>query len=185
MKSLIDFQYVFRENFKVFIFCLFFSMNLREVLKKYGKDIGLHIKAVRSYAQQLFLALKLLKRTSILHADIKPDNILVSLQHLEIWHWKIYSLEMLCSVLFLKISERKICRVLIFLLLNAAFRGKSWKIIVWTSRNNDNLECIFYIPFKKKNYYYCIHYFISRWMNPSCYWSCVILDQPPTYLIMI
>ena len=53
-------------------------MNLREVLKKYGKDIGLHIKAVRSYSQQLLLALKLLKRASILHADIKPDNILVS-----------------------------------------------------------------------------------------------------------
>jgi serine/threonine-protein kinase PRP4 len=53
-------------------------MNLREVLKKYGKDIGLHIKAVRSYSQQLFLALKMLKRCSILHADIKPDNILVN-----------------------------------------------------------------------------------------------------------
>uniref|UniRef100_A0A182QUI4 Serine/threonine-protein kinase PRP4 homolog n=1 Tax=Anopheles farauti TaxID=69004 RepID=A0A182QUI4_9DIPT len=54
------------------------SMNLREVLKKYGKNVGLHIKAVRSYTQQLLLALKLLKKTGILHADIKPDNILVN-----------------------------------------------------------------------------------------------------------
>ncbi|TRY91220.1 hypothetical protein DNTS_035559 [Danionella cerebrum] len=61
--------------------CLVFeplSMNLREVLRKYGKDVGLHIKAVRSYSQQLFLALKHLKRCNILHADIKPDNILVN-----------------------------------------------------------------------------------------------------------
>lgn len=61
--------------------CLVFEslyMNLREILKKYGKDVGLHIDAVRSYAHQLFLSLRLLKKTSILHADIKPDNILVS-----------------------------------------------------------------------------------------------------------
>ncbi len=54
------------------------SMNLREVLKKYGKDVGLSIKAVRSYAQQLMLALRHLKKCNILHADIKPDNILVN-----------------------------------------------------------------------------------------------------------
>ena len=71
----------FKFSFLPLIFFFFFfptSMNLREVLKKYGKDVGLHIKAVRSYSQQLFLALKLLKRCNILHADIKPDNILVS-----------------------------------------------------------------------------------------------------------
>lgn len=71
-------------------------MNLREVLKKYGKDVGLHIKAVRSYSQQLFLALKLLKRCNILHADIKPDNILVCFRFLtRVLQWKL-SLICLC-----------------------------------------------------------------------------------------
>ncbi|KAG0227929.1 U4/U6 small nuclear ribonucleoprotein prp4 [Actinomortierella wolfii] len=61
--------------------CLVFeslSINLREVLKKYGKGIGININAVRIYAQQLFLALSLLRKSNILHADIKPDNILVN-----------------------------------------------------------------------------------------------------------
>nr|CAD7605844.1 unnamed protein product [Timema genevievae] len=72
---------LFRHFFHKNHLCMVFeplSMNLREVLKKYGKDVGLHVKAVRSYSQQLFLALKLLKKANILHADIKPDNILVS-----------------------------------------------------------------------------------------------------------
>lgn len=53
------------------------SMNLREVVKRFGKDVGLNIRAVRAYAQQLFLSLSLLKKCNIMHADIKPDNILV------------------------------------------------------------------------------------------------------------
>lgn len=67
--------------------CLVFelqSMNLRELLKKYGKDVGLHVKAVRSYTQQLLLALKLLKKCNILHADLKPDNILVNESKLQV-----------------------------------------------------------------------------------------------------
>jgi serine/threonine-protein kinase PRP4 len=52
-------------------------MNLRDVVKRFGKDVGLNIKAVRAYAHQLFLALSLLKKANIMHADIKPDNILV------------------------------------------------------------------------------------------------------------
>jgi len=55
-------------------------MNLRDVVKRFGKDVGLNIRAVRVYAKQLFLALNLLKKCNIMHADIKPDNILVNEQ---------------------------------------------------------------------------------------------------------
>lgn len=54
-------------------------MNLREVVKRYGKDVGLNLRAVRAYASQMFLALALMRKCEIMHADLKPDNILVSL----------------------------------------------------------------------------------------------------------
>ena len=53
-----------------------YSSNLRELLKKYGRDVGINLKAIRAYAQQLFLALSLMKKCQYLHADLKPDNIL-------------------------------------------------------------------------------------------------------------
>ncbi|KAH8797213.1 kinase-like protein [Flagelloscypha sp. PMI_526] len=49
-----------------------------EILKRFGKDVGLSIAAVKAYAIQIFLALSLFKKESITHADIKPDNILIS-----------------------------------------------------------------------------------------------------------
>lgn len=61
--------------------CLVFeslNMNLREVLKKFGRNIGLNLTAVRAYAKQLFISLKHLKNCGVLHCDIKPDNMLVN-----------------------------------------------------------------------------------------------------------
>lgn len=53
-------------------------MDLRAVIKKYGKHHGINMKALMSYSRQLLLALRLLKKIGIIHADIKPDNILVN-----------------------------------------------------------------------------------------------------------
>jgi serine/threonine-protein kinase PRP4 len=54
------------------------SMNLRETLKKFGKNVGINITAVRLYAKQLFVALRHIGDQRVVHADIKLDNILVS-----------------------------------------------------------------------------------------------------------
>ena len=39
--------------------------------------MGINLKAVRLYAQQMFQGLSLLRKCNILHADLKPDNVLV------------------------------------------------------------------------------------------------------------
>lgn len=62
-------------------YCIVFnimSMNLRELLNKYGRNIGLHLDAVKVYGYQLFTALKHIHSINIIHADLKPDNILVN-----------------------------------------------------------------------------------------------------------
>eukprot|EP00911_Craspedida_sp_UC1_P001293 UC1_evm1s974 len=61
--------------------CLVFEalgLNLRDVCRRYGRDHGLNIRAVRAYTGQLLQALHLMHSIGHLHADIKPDNILVN-----------------------------------------------------------------------------------------------------------
>merc|ERR1719498_1017611 len=64
--------------------CLVFECmwdNLRVALKKYTKDKGMSLQAVRAYTRQLMTALRHVHRCHIIHADIKPDNILISAGH--------------------------------------------------------------------------------------------------------
>ena len=41
------------------------SMNLREVLKKFGRDVGINLKAIRAYAQQTLPGSELVGEVSI------------------------------------------------------------------------------------------------------------------------
>jgi len=64
--------------------CLVFECmwdNLRMAVKKYTKDKGMSLKAVRAYTRQLLVALQHIHRLRLIHADIKPDNILISAGH--------------------------------------------------------------------------------------------------------
>ena len=54
------------------------EMNLRETLNKFGRGIGLSLDGVCLYGRQLFTALSHLHRHGYIHADLKPDNIMVS-----------------------------------------------------------------------------------------------------------
>ena len=56
-------------------------MNLREITKKVGRDIGLNLPAVQLFTKQLLLALYHFRECGVLHADIKPDNILINDSH--------------------------------------------------------------------------------------------------------
>merc|ERR1712151_109761 len=55
--------------------------DLREAIKKYTKGKGMSMNAVRQYTKQLIIGLRHMHKCKIIHADIKPDNILISEGH--------------------------------------------------------------------------------------------------------
>jgi serine/threonine-protein kinase PRP4 len=67
-------------------YCMVFECmwdNLRLALKNYGKGknlLGTTIwtKQIWQWSKQLFLALRLMRKCKLIHADLKPDNVLVS-----------------------------------------------------------------------------------------------------------
>lgn len=67
--------------------CLVFDLlkcDLRTALTKYGQGKGLPLQTVAQYARQLFLALRCLRKVKLIHGDLKPDNVLITLSKTEI-----------------------------------------------------------------------------------------------------
>jgi serine/threonine protein kinase len=61
--------------------CMVFTpmdMNLRKLLKTYGREVGITLTAIRMYARQMFIGLLHMVKCNVLHGDIKLDNILIS-----------------------------------------------------------------------------------------------------------
>jgi serine/threonine-protein kinase PRP4 len=58
--------------------------DLRSALSHYGLGKGLPLQTVQQYSKQIFLALRFLRKVKVIHGDVKPDNILMSLSKLEV-----------------------------------------------------------------------------------------------------
>merc|ERR1719399_1659796 len=53
--------------------------DLRSGLRKYGQGHGLPLAFVHTFARDIFLALRALRSIKVVHTDLKPDNLLISL----------------------------------------------------------------------------------------------------------
>src|SRR5262249_51020643 len=66
----------YQKHLIILLECL--ESNMRQLLKMFGKSQGLKLRAVQRYGRQLLVALCDMKRAHVIHADIKPDNILMT-----------------------------------------------------------------------------------------------------------
>mmetsp|Transcript_58569 Transcript_58569/g.188232 ORF Transcript_58569/g.188232 Transcript_58569/m.188232 type:complete len:538 (-) Transcript_58569:129-1742(-) len=58
--------------------------DLRSGLQKYGQGRGLPLPTVQCYAGNIFLALRALRKVNVIHSDIKPDNLLITLDKMSV-----------------------------------------------------------------------------------------------------
>jgi len=62
-------------------YCIVFECmwdNLRTALKKHTSNKGMSLRTVRSYSKQLLFSLQHIHQCEYVHADIKPDNVLMT-----------------------------------------------------------------------------------------------------------
>lgn len=67
--------------------CMVFELqkcDLRSALQKYGQGRGLPLQTVAQYSRHIFMALRALRKLRVIHGDLKPDNLLMSLAKTEV-----------------------------------------------------------------------------------------------------
>jgi len=67
--------------------CFVFDLlrcDMRFALQKYGQGAGLPLVTLAQYVKQIFLGLRALRKLKVIHADLKPDNLLMTLNKAEI-----------------------------------------------------------------------------------------------------
>mmetsp|Transcript_59098 Transcript_59098/g.190072 ORF Transcript_59098/g.190072 Transcript_59098/m.190072 type:complete len:241 (-) Transcript_59098:37-759(-) len=57
---------------------------MRFALQKYGQGGGLPVPTLAQYVRQLFQGLRVLRKLKVIHADLKPDNLLMTMNKAEI-----------------------------------------------------------------------------------------------------
>jgi len=67
--------------------CFVFDLlkcDMRFALQKYGQGAGLPLPTLSSYVRQIFLGLRTLRKLKVIHADLKPDNLLLTMNKAEV-----------------------------------------------------------------------------------------------------
>jgi serine/threonine protein kinase len=58
--------------------------DLRTGLRRYGQGLGLPLPYVHAFAKDIFFALRALRSIKVVHTDLKPENLLISLDRMSV-----------------------------------------------------------------------------------------------------